>query len=954
MSNRAGQAKKDPFRATLNLPQTGFSMKANLRQMEPAYQKRWARLDLYQRMLETPHPRGPFCFHDGPPYANGHIHVGHLLNKTLKDLVVRSRTMEGHDVRFVPGWDCHGLPIEHRVLEDLGEKARTLSTAAIRSRCQRYAEKHVKLQAGQMQRLGTTGDYAHPYLTMKPEFEARTLEVFADLVAQGVVYRDLKPVHWSIANQTALADAELEYYDRKDTSVYVGFEVNDPAALPTSLGAQGQPAQLMIWTTTPWTLPANLLVATAAEETYGLYALEHRGRAWRVILAEALVEAVFKAAEVSDYEQLGRCSGTELVGVRYQHPFVAREGRVVIADYVTAEDGTGLVHTAPGHGTEDYQTGLREGVEVYCPVRADGTYDATVPEWLQGQDVWTANGTITEHVRSSGHLFYDHVFDHSYPHDWRSKTPTIFRATEQWFIAVDKPLAEHGASLRALALEAVESKITFGPAWGQSRLRGMLEARPDWCISRQRSWGLPIPAFLADDREPLLTPASVRAVAQKVKEKGSDLWFRAEPEVLLEGYNPADDPDAPTWLREGGASALAELRKSADIFDVWFESGSSWNAVLRARDIGYPADLYLEGSDQHRGWFQLSLLPALGVTGESPFKHLLTHGFVVDAEGRKMSKSLGNSIEVDELLEKYGADICRWWVSSLNFANDIRVDWSFFQSASEDYRKVRNTLRFFLGNLFDFNPETDAHIFTAADAPSVDAWALAQRDALIEEVRASYQDFQYRRVRDALFNFCNDTMSAVYLAAIKDRLYCEAPNSPTRRRTQTTLFQLADAVIRLAAPVIVHTADQAYLALHDEDPDTSERSVHLEPFPEVLGVEAHPAWAQALELRQQVLKALEVAKERGIVNSMDAGIVVTLPAGDQAQLEPFAADLVDLCGVSRFRIEAGDNADITVEDLREEPRCERSWKRDGTVVERPSGHWLSDRDAAVMASLEQR
>ncbi len=963
------EKKKDPFRKTLHLPKTKFVMKANLTQMEPRFQRRWEKMGLYQRMRNLAHPAGTYLLHDGPPYANGNIHLGHMLNKVIKDIALRSKTMAGYDVEFVPGWDCHGQPIEHQVIKNLGAKAKEMAPAQIRGKCKDYASKFVKTQAKQMKALGTVGRYEDPYLTMVPAYEGATLEVFADLVERGLVYRAHKPVHWSIANQTALAEAELEYMDREDISVYVLFPLADAASLPAALKApKGVQANLMIWTTTPWTLPANLAVAVAPDECYGLFHYQQDGKDVHVMMAEKLSDKVFRAAKIGDNTWLGHCTGQELIdaGIKYQHPFIDRQGPVLGADYVTMEDGTGMVHTAPGHGEEDYRTGLREGLDIYCPVRNDGTFDNTVPEWLQGLDVWTANPKVVEHLRASGHLFHDHRFEHAYPHDWRGKTPVIFRATEQWFIAVDGKVKGRDKTLRELAMAAAEQEINFVPAWGQSRLRGMLESRPDWCISRQRNWGLPIPAFLAQEgQEPLLTSASVRAVARSVRKHGTDCWYKMAPNAILrEGeYALETDGEAPQWLKDAGEAGLERLSKSRDIFDVWFESGSSWNAVLNERDIGYPADVYIEGSDQHRGWFQLSLLPALAMTGQPPFKTLLTHGFIVDAQGRKMSKSLGNSIEVKALLEKYGADICRWWVSGLSYTSDIKADWKFFQTASNEYRKVRNTLRFLLGNLSDFNPETDPHTFGEADAHSIDAWVLGKLEELGAGVEKAYQGFQFARVREMIYNFCNDTLSAVYLAAIKDRLYCEATDSLKRRRTQTALFEVADALIRLVSPVLCHTADEAYLSLHGMQ-EADELCVHLEPLTSAgqkLTLGKH--WESAMALRQLSLKALEDAKaeggktDDGITNPLDAGIVARVSPDLRAQFSDYLDEMADLCGVSRYAIEADagikggvDAATFSINDLREEPRCERSWKRDGTVQEH-NGHWLSARDAEVVAGL---
>jgi len=941
------------YKKTLNLPKTAFPMRANLAQNEPQSQKRWQQMNLYEQVTEVRADAQPFVFHDGPPYASGPLHVGHLLNKCLKDMVVRSQMLAGRKCPFVPGWDCHGLPIEHKVMSQLNESGKLEKInqldddkrrMAIRRECQKTAEKFVKMQAEQMQRLLTLADYDHPYLTMTPDYERAVLEVFAELLEQGLVYRALKAVHWSVANETALADAELEYHEKEDLSVYVDFEAEDRDAVAKVFGIElDQTPSFMIWTTTPWTLPANLAVAVHNDFVYALVRIDGN----ITVLANDLVETVTQKAGSESVEVLATANGKNLIGLRYRHPFCDRSGAVVAADYVTLEDGTGLVHTAPGHGHEDYQTGVREGLDIYCPVNADGTFDETVPDWLQGRNIWEANDDIAEHLRDSGHLFHWHKFTHSYPHDWRSKTPVIFRATEQWFVGVDQPMKRENKTLRDMALNAAENEIQFVPHWGRNRMRGMLESRPDWCLSRQRAWGLPIPAFTMPDGDVFMTPGSVRAVADAFASRGSDAWFTESPATLLETYDAANDPDAPQWVKDNASKLKTEnsqLKKAYDIFDVWFESGSSWHAVMRQRDLGFPVDLYLEGSDQHRGWFQLSLLPALGVTGQPPFRGLLTHGFMVDKDGRKMSKSMGNTLDVEDLLKNFGADVCRWWVSSLTFENDIKVDNEFFELAGESYRKVRNTLRFLLSNLQDFNPE-DTSKCVARDAiqpTSIDGYVLQQAAKLQRAVMKAYDEYEFRRAHQYLYDFCNETLSAFYCYAVKDRLYCDKADSPRRRQTQTVMWELMQVLSRLIAPILPHTADEAYRTLMQQTKGEEDVCVHLlTPYP--VAYQADADWEKVIAMRERALKALEDAKANGLENPLDAGLVV--PDADGV-LKKFEDDLADILGVSRLTFK--DSGDIEVQGLRNEPRCERSWKRDGTVKQRADGGWLTDRDAEAV------
>jgi len=969
-------AERPNYKKTLNLPKTAFPMKANLVQNEGASLKRWGALSggagLYRAMTDAGEERERFVFHDGPPYANGSIHLGHLMNKCLKDFVVRTKFMAGADCPFVPGWDCHGLPIEHRVMTDLVEsgKAKKLEglsedqrRMALRRECKSYAEKQVKLQRGQMERLLTLADYDDPYLTYLPGYEAGVLEVLAGLCAQGLVYKALKPVHWSIANETALADAELEYRDREDLSVYVDFEARDGAAVYDAFGLAederpGATPSFMIWTTTPWTLPSNLAIAVHERSEYALVRVDGN----HTVLAAQRVGAVTEAAGAQEVEVLATTTGDRLVGLAYAHPFIdaapAPENdpdadrsncyRVCAADYVTLEDGTGLVHTAPGHGAEDYQTGQRVGLPVYCPVRGDGTYDSTLPRWLEGVSIWDANETIAQRLAESGHMFHQHRFTHSYPHDWRSKTPVIFRCTEQWFVGVDTPTKRDGRTLREMALKATgeDRSVTYVPAWGRNRMRGMLESRPDWCISRQRAWGLPIPAFTLPSGEAFMTSASVLAVNEVIGREGSDAWFTRGPAELLASYDASSDPDAPGALRDGTVS-LEQLTKGKDILDVWFESGSSWNAVMRRRSGGedFPVQLYLEGSDQHRGWFQLSLLPALGVMGRPPFRTLLTHGFMVDKEGRKLSKSSGASLK--DLFDRYGADVLRWWVCSLAYEGDVKVDESFFKLAGDSYRKIRNTLRFMLSNLGDAPRGDDTHDFSGLHTHSLDAWVLGEFNTLRDAVVDAYGRYAFHEAHRLLYRFCTSTLSARYLSAVKDRLYCDAPDSQRRRQTQRTLRALTEGLCTLLAPVLCHTADEAYRVLVGAEPKDTETCVHLTRFKERVKVEAATGWPALLERIEGVMKAIEETRAgKEIENPLDLGVRMPDPEGSFGWFD--ATDLADLCGVSRFAFK--DSGGLEIDDLRGEPRCERSWKRDGTVRARADGGVLSDRDAHAVGT----
>ncbi len=941
------------YKETLNLPQTAFPMEAKLVASEPARLRKWQEMGLYRRILEARANADAWILHDGPPFANGDIHVGHLINKTLKDVILRVRTMQGLRAPYVPGWDCHGLPIEHKIQQELGPKLREMSILDVRQRCFAYADKFVHIQSQQFQRLGILGDWEHPYLTMRPDYESATLEVFARFVQLGLVYKQLKPVPWSVSNRTALADAELEYQDVTDNSVYVEFKAVENSSLAAALELNpAADVRFIVWTTTPWTLPANLAIAVHSDVTYAAVRYMSGGTVRIGVVASDLVERVFAKRPEGGGVVLNTFAGRDLIEQQYRHPFIARNGRIVAADYVTTTDGTGLVHTAPGHGEEDYDTGVREKLDIYSPVLPDGRFDATAPEWIVGKTVWEANPIITARLAESGVLFAEEKIVHSYPHDWRSKTPIIFRATEQWFIAMDMPFALEGdsgapRSLRDRALQACNDDVAFIPEWGRHRIAGMLQNRPDWCVSRQRAWGLPIPVFYNERGEALLTPDSVRAVAARFVDKGSDAWFTDSPAELL----------GPGFKYPSGFEA-AGLRKEKDIFDVWFESGNSWHAVLQARpDLKFPADLYVEGSDQHRGWFQLSLLPSLVFTGSPPFKGVLTHGFVVKPDGTKVSKSDKEYVTATQEVERHGADLLRLWSCSVDYQGDIPASPKALQEFGDKYRKIRNTLRFLVSNLFDFNPETDAQEITPS---SLDGWAAAELDTLIREVREAYNVYQLHRAFRLLHDFCAVRISAVYANAMKDRLYCDAPTSPLRRRVQTVIHRMLLALTKLLAPMIVFTADETWeYIVHKPAADASLPSVHLALFPEPTGVEVTDAqreeWRMLMEMRDQATLQLDqLKKSAGLNKAIDAEIVYQVD--DDAlrrRLQAYGPDLEDLVGAGFHSLaEIGTEGPAVVVKMVDRrgdyQACARSWKRRPDVGKDPEFPDLSLRDAAAV------
>ena len=926
--------KKKGYRDTLNLPKTSFSMKANLVQREPAQRKAWAKMDIYGRILEARTDAPLYVLHDGPPYANGDIHMGTVLNKVLKDIVVKYKTMTGFCTPYVPGWDCHGLPIEAKVMAELGEKAKEMSKPEIRKLCQKYASKYVNIQSKQFQSLGIFGDFDNPYLTLKPEYEKGILEIFAELVGNGLVYKQLKPIHWSIGCQTALADAELEYKDITSPSIFVNFPVAAESVdklAELSLYHKSSDAKpcFMIWTTTPWTLAANLAVAVHPRLKYVGVSYEKDGQKFVSIIVADRLEAVLAAVglEEGKYTISEPVNGGRLEGLRYLHPFVETNPTtedaymVICAEFVTTEDGTGIVHIAPGHGVEDYVAGQRHGLAVYSPVKDDGCYDNTVPEWLRGKNVLEVDKEINEHLRKTGLMVSESEMLHSYPHCWRSKMPVIFRATEQWFVSVDRNLPQMGKSLRNMALEAIGA-VKWVPAWGQKRIAGMLESRPDWCISRQRSWGLAIPSFVNGKGEALLTADPsigkkvVLAVAEHIGKKGSDRWFTDSPKDVLGA--DFELPEGFNW---------DDLHKEENIFDVWFEAGCSWHSVAAKAGWPIPVDMYLEGSDQHRGWFQLSLLPALGSVGKAPFKTVLTHGFTVDDKGMKQSKSQGNYVNALDEIEKYGADILRLWVASVNYQEDVRCSDELIGRLQDAYRKIRNTLRYLLGNIDDFEPASMAVAYE--DMFEIDSWAMQQLQKLISKVTTAYENFAFHRVFSLIYNFCTVEMSSIYMDVLKDRLYCDATDSKSRRSAQTAMHRILDGLVRLLAPVLAHTAEEAWAAMKHKSQDVE--SVHLAIMPKVdesidwQGEQAK--WDKVMALRDEVLRVLEGLRQaQNIASNQEATVNITSNDDELISLinvfglDAFAA----LCIVSEVKLQPGPELKA-VADKSSHAKCQRCW-----------------------------
>jgi isoleucyl-tRNA synthetase len=910
-------ADKLDVKSTLNLPKTSFPMKASLAQKEPETLRNWEEHKLYERILESKTGRPVFILHDGPPYANGHIHLGTTLNKILKDFIVKSKAMQGHFAPYIPGWDCHGLPIEIHVDKELGARKKTMSTPEIREECRKYALKFIDVQRKEFQRLGVLGEWDKPYLTMDPEYEAMVLRYLADFFDQGNVYKGKRPVHWCIHCETALAEAEIEYRDKTSPSIYVRFPIVSDLSRKFP-GLAGKKVFALIWTTTPWTLPANMAIAFHPDYEYVAAAVD--GDVY--ILAMRLLPIVADELGWKEPKVLATFPGRDLEGLKARHPFVERESVFVLADYVTLEDGTGAVHTAPGHGYDDYVTGVAYGIDVYTPVDEQGKFTPDVVRYA-GVDVFAANPLITADMKKDGTLLKETTVSHSYPHCWRCKNPVIFRATEQWFISMD------GNRLREKARAAIRA-VRWIPEWGQERIDNMVAGRPDWCISRQRSWGVPIPAFACRACGAVLADARiVRHVADIFEKDGSNSWFLKEAPALL---------PAGTKCPACGAS---EFRKEMNILDVWFESGASHNILERAPGHRWPSDLYIEGHDQHRGWFQSSLLIGVGAKGRSPFDTCITHGFILDEEGRAMSKSLGNVIEPGEIIARSGAEILRLWVAMLNYKEDARFGKEIEQRLVEAYRKIRNTWRFLLGNLSDFEPDTDA--VGEDELLDLDRWILHRNEAVGRRVRRAYEEYEYHTVLHALLDFFTVDLSAFYLDVVKDRVYCSARTSVLRRSAQTAMFEVLRASLLLAAPILSFTADEVWE--HIPAFAGKGRSVHLGEFPkdrDWLGGRSQ-AFVEdmngLLAVRERVLKQLERARGDGLIgNSLEAKVTLRAVGSEFAVLEKSCADLPVLFIVSEVAVVKGEAADLEIVIERAPGRkCERCWNY-STFVGRSPDH----------------
>ncbi len=934
------------YKSTLNLPKTDFPMKANLPQREPELLSWWEQERLYEKIQEAGKSRPRYMLHDGPPYANGRIHIGHALNKILKDIVVKSKTMAGFQAPYVPGWDCHGLPIEHQVLKDLGEKKKSLDAKAIRKLCREYAEKFYKIQREEFQRLGVLGDWQQPYLTMNHAYEAQIVREFGKFVERGGVYKGLKPVLWCTQDQTALAEAEVEYEDHTSPSIYVKFPVAGGATAIAArfagvkLPASTSSVAVVIWTTTPWTLPANQAVCLHADIDYAFVQVGSEV----LILAEKLLDNVAKACKLDGYKVLATKKGGEgFEGLETQRPLTTGLSPLLLGDFVTLEQGTGCVHIAPGHGMEDYilvldhnaRASAGEKLEILAPVDNAGRFTDVVTEFA-GQHVFKANPLIVERLNANGRLLGHGSLGHSYPHCWRCKSPVIFRATEQWFVSMEQN------DLRKEALAEID-RVQWIPPWGKDRINGMIANRPDWCLSRQRVWGVPIPGFTCVGcRHVIADPVIIDHVASLMDSKGADVWFELSASELL--------PSGTTCPK----CSKAEFDKERDILDVWFESGVSYAAVLKPRKW-WPADLYLEGSDQHRGWFHSALLAGVVTDRRAPYQSVLTHGFVLDGQGKKMSKSAGNVVAPQDVIKQSGAEILRLWVSAQDYREDLRISPEILNHLIEAYRKIRNTCRFLLSNLYDFDPAK--HRVPYEQLPELDRWALMRLEELKTRVRKAYDEFEFHAIYHALNNFCSVDLSAIYLDILKDRLYTFRADSLLRRGSQTVLCEIILAMTKLMAPVLSFTAEEIWRSLAAQMGHVlGSNSVHLSEFPA-----AHPEWQDAklaqrweqlLGYRTTVQGVLEVSRRDKVIgSSLEAAVELKAGGDDFSFLKSYERDLPTVFIVSQVKlVESGEaQRPLSVTATRSSfAKCERCWNYREAVGKDVTHPTLCDRCAEAV------
>ncbi|MDD3626139.1 MAG: isoleucine--tRNA ligase [bacterium] len=878
------------YSKTLNLPKTDFPMRANLSKREFDFLKFWEEIDLYRNLVSKNSSKSKFILHDGPPYANGNIHMGHALNKILKDIIIKFKFLDGFNAPYIPGWDCHGLPIELKVTKNLKEKNKTVDHLTLRRLCREYADKFIKIQKEEFKRLGVIGDWDNPYATMSYDYEADILENFGKLVEKGLIYKGLKSIHWCPSCKTALAEAELEYKDHSSPSIFVKFKLENE-----------KNTFIVIWTTTPWTIPSNMGIALHPDFEY--VKVKVGEESW--ILAKELLESVMKILNVVDFKIIEKIDPKSLENKFALHPFLNRKSQIILGTHVTLDQGTGAVHTAPGHGKEDFEIGMQYGLEIFSPVNEAGEYTDELPE-LKGINVFDANSKVIEILKEKDALLYSGKITHSYPHCWRCKGPIIFRATEQWFMDTNN------TRLKNLVLEETK-KVNWLPRWGEERFSNMIENRAFWCLSRQRAWGVPIPAlYCSECNETVISPEYFSKLIEIVRKESSDAWFKYEPEKFL--------PDGLKCEKCGST----KFRKETDILDVWFDSGSSWFAVaVRRPELNYPVDIYLEGSDQYRGWFQASMWPSAAINDIPPYRTVITHGFMLNEQGLAMSKSQGTGISPEEINKKFGADILRLWVSSENYKEDMKISDNILNQVAEVYKKIRNTFRFMLGNLYDFNPESDSVPYSEMDL--LDKWILSKLHEIITYFKNSYETYEFHQIYHKLNNFFTNDLSAQYLDIIKGRLYTLAPDDKKRRSTQTALYQLVNSITISASPILSFTCEEIFQSLKKDN-----KSVFLQDWPEPErqweNNEIIQIFEKILELKEKINPKLEEKRQAGEIGlSLDASVLLNLTPDYKEILKDF--DLREFLIVSQLKLDFNSDSEITIDVKKASgEKCPRCWK----------------------------